>query len=180
MKRKISYALYCLFAAYLPNSTSRLLGNFSKKIRGYLFKNITGSVGKNINIERKAKFYTSVKLGNNSGIGALSVVQGPTIIGNDVMMGPEVLIYTSNHETSNIHIPMRLQGNTQPKKVVIGNDVWIGRRAIIMPGVTVGDHSIIGANAVVTKDVPPYAVVVGVPAKVVKLRSDSTTNSKTV
>lgn len=52
----------------------------------------------------------------------------------------------------------------------IGNDVWIGRRAIIMPGVSIGDGCIIGAGAVVTKDVPPFSVAGGVPAKVIKSR----------
>jgi len=60
--------------------------------------------------------------------------------------------------------------NQTYKKVVIGNDVWIGANSVIMPGVTIGDGAVIGAGAVVTKDVPAYAIVVGVPAKVVKYR----------
>ena len=67
---------------------------------------------------------------------------------------------------------------TGHKHVCIGNDVWIGCRAIIMDGVTIGDGAVVGAGAVVTKDVPPYAVVGGVPAKVIKYRFDSTTISK--
>lgn len=58
------------------------------------------------------------------------------------------------------------------KETVIGNDVWIGDRAIVKQGVTVGDGAVIGAGAIVTKDVPPYAVVAGVPAKVLKYRFD--------
>lgn len=56
------------------------------------------------------------------------------------------------------------------KKVLIGNDVWIGANSVIMPGVTIGDGAVIGAGAVVTKDVPAYAIVVGVPAKIAKYR----------
>lgn len=56
------------------------------------------------------------------------------------------------------------------KKVIIGNDVWIGTRAMIMDGVTIGDGAVIGAGALVTKDVPPYAIVGGVPAKIIKYR----------
>lgn len=61
------------------------------------------------------------------------------------------------------------------KKTVIGNDVWIGRRAIIKAGVTVGDGAVIGSGSVVTKDVPPYAIVGGVPAKILKFRFDEET-----
>lgn len=61
------------------------------------------------------------------------------------------------------------------KKVTIGNDVWIGIKATIMPDITIGDGAVIGANAVVTKDVPPYAVVAGVPAKILKYRFDEET-----
>ena len=60
----------------------------------------------------------------------------------------------------------------KPLPVKIGDDVWIGRRVIILPGVTIGDGCIIGAGAVITKDIPPYSVVVGVPAKVVRRRKD--------
>ncbi|MNI40841.1 Chloramphenicol acetyltransferase [compost metagenome] len=56
------------------------------------------------------------------------------------------------------------------QKIVIGNDVWIGANAVILPGVTLGDGAVIGAGAVVTKDVPPYAIVGGVPAKVIRYR----------
>lgn len=91
-------------------------------------------------------------------------------MGSDIMMGPNVRIMTSKHNTDRIDIPMRLQGFSQNQQVTIGNDVWIGDGVIILPGVTVGEGSIIGAGAVVTKNVPEYAVVAGVPAKVIKYR----------
>ena len=65
---------------------------------------------------------------------------------------------------------MREQGTSEQKPVLIGNDVWLGRRVLIMPGVHIGDGCIIGAGAVVTKDIPPYSVAGGVPAKVLKSR----------
>ena len=73
--------------------------------------------------------------------------------------------------------PMRAPILTDAEKrgITIGNDVWIGLRAIIMSGVTVGDGAIIGTAAIVTRDVPPYAIVVGSPAKVLKYRFDSET-----
>lgn len=66
------------------------------------------------------------------------------------------------------------------KKTVIGNDVWIGRRAIIKAGVTVGDGAVIGSGSVVTKDVPPYAIVGGVPAKILKYRFDEDTKKELI
>ncbi len=86
------------------------------------------------------------------------------------MMGPEVLIYTQNHDFSRTDITMDQQGWADEKPVVIEDDVWIGSRVIILPGVTIGKGSVIGASAVVTKSVPPYSVVAGNPAKIVKTR----------
>ena len=86
------------------------------------------------------------------------------------MMGPEVAIYTVNHCTERIDIPMNVQGITPERPVVIGNDVWIGTRVIILGGVKVGTGSIIAAGSVVTKSIPAYTIVAGVPAKVVRVR----------
>ena len=85
-------------------------------------------------------------------------------------MGPDVVILTLNHEYSDIHKPIGWQGMKPRKKVTIGNDVWLGQRVMIMPGVTIGNGSIVAAGAVVTKDIPPYSIVGGVPAKVLKNR----------
>lgn len=85
-------------------------------------------------------------------------------------MGPDVRIITINHKTERTDIPMKGQGVLSPQKVTICDDVWIGARVIILPGVTIGKGSIIGAGAVVTKDVPEYAVMGGVPARVIKFR----------
>lgn len=92
------------------------------------------------------------------------------IIGKHVMMGPEVYIYTQNHDFSRMDIPMDQQGWSKERPVVIEDDVWIGSRVTILPGVVVGRGCVIGASAVVTKSCPPYSVVAGNPAKVVKLR----------
>lgn len=123
-----------------------------------------------MNIERHALFSPDVSLKDNSGIGIDCELYGPISLGSDVMMGPEVVIYTSGHAHDRIDIPMRLQGASEIKPVSIGNDVWIGRRVMIMPGVTIGNGVIIGAGAVVTKDVPDYAVVGGVPARILRYR----------
>lgn len=168
--KKIYVLFYNKFAKYLPVYNSRFFGKTSRKIRGWLYKKITNSFGKDINIHRNATFSPDVIIGDYSDIGNNCHVQGPTRIGNHVMMGPETLIYTTNHEINNLSKPMITQGMTDPRSVTVGNDVWIGRRVIILPGRIIGDGSVIGAGSVVTKDIPPFAVVGGNPAKILKYR----------
>ncbi|MBE7081631.1 MAG: maltose O-acetyltransferase [Clostridiales bacterium] len=88
------------------------------------------------------------------------------------MMGPYVIFYAQNHCTSNPDIPMREQGMAEIKPITIEDDVWIGARVVVLPGVTIGKGSVIGACAVVSKDVPPYSVFVGNPGRVVKNRKN--------
>lgn len=169
--RNICTGLYYIIARHLPASDMPYsLG--AKTIRGFLCKQIFKKSASNINIEHGAYFGSGkdLEIGSNSGIGLNCRVYGPLKIGNDVMMGPDVMIFTQNHETIRLDIPMRLQ--TAPKlPVSIGNDVWIGARAIILPGKTIGNGVIIGAGAVVTKDVPDYAIIGGNPAKIIKFRN---------
>ena len=143
-----------------------------KKMRSSVGKQLFDRCGTNINIEKGADFGSGkgILIGNNSGLGINSKVRGPLEIGDNVMMGPDVVIMTNSHNFERIDIPMNMQGSAVPKKVVIGNDVWIGTRAIILPGTTIGNGAIIGAGAVVTKDVPEYGIVGGVPAKLIRSR----------
>lgn len=89
----------------------------------------------------------------------------PVNIGNDVMIGPNTLITSVGHPLSPKGRKARL-GICKP--VNIGNNVWIGGNCTILPGVTIGDNSVIAAGAVVTKDIPANCVVAGVPAKIIK------------
>ena len=100
---------------------------------------------------------------------------GSIEMGSGIMIGPNVVIRASNHGTARHDIPIWEQGQTGGR-IVVGDDVWIGANAVIVAGVTVGSHVVVAAGAVVTRDVPDYAVVAGVPAKVIadrRERSDS-------
>lgn len=172
--RIVALILYYLIAKKMPSSDSKInLG--SKRFRRFLCKFIFDEISSDSNIEKNVFFGSGrdIKIGSRSGLGLNSRIQGPLYIGNDVMMGPDVIIYTSNHESSRTDIPMIEQGNTEKKPVIIEDDVWIGARSIIMSGVKIGKGSIIAAGAVVTKSVEPYSVVGGVPAKLIKYRKNS-------
>ena len=115
-------------------------------------------------------FSARTSLGDYSGIGVNARINGTCTIGDYVMMGADVTVITHNHSFERTDIPMMDQGFEEERPVVIGNDVWIGDKVTILPGVNIGDGSIIGAGAVVTHDVPPYAIVGGVPAKIIRMR----------
>lgn len=110
-------------------------------------------------------------VGNRSSIGAYSYLgcSGPIRIGDNVLMGARVTIIAENHNFADLTRPIHGQG-TNRRGVVLGNDIWVGACATILDGVTVADHSIIAAGAVVTRDVPPYSIVGGVPARLIKSR----------
>ncbi|WP_186757022.1 acyltransferase [Echinicola salinicaeni] len=112
-----------------------------------------------------------LKVGNNSSIGPYAYIgcSGYIEIGNNVMMSPRVSIYSENHNFGDTGQPMIEQGVTR-SYAIIEDDCWIASNSIILAGVTVGKGSIVAAGSVVTKDVPPYSVVGGNPAKVIKSR----------
>lgn len=108
-----------------------------------------------------------VYIGDRSLIGMGNVIIGPVTIGNDVILAQNIVMSGLNHGYEDISIPPSLQ-KVSIKPIIIAENVWIGANAVITAGVNVGKHSVIGAGSVVTKDVPPYSVAVGNPAKVVK------------
>lgn len=161
--------LYDVLAKHMPLSDSRFsLG--SKKLRAFCGCLILDHCGKDVNIEKGAQFSASTSLGDHSGIGVNALISPHVTIGNDVMMGPDCCIFTANHKMERNGIPMREQGHEEFRPVVIGNDVWIGARVMILPGVHIGDGAVIGAGSVVTKDVAPYSIVAGNPAKLIRMR----------
>jgi maltose O-acetyltransferase len=167
-------ALYYSLARHLPPSYA-ILGRFSKKFRALVCHQLFRSTGNNVNIEHGAYFGSGrlIVIGDNSGIGVNCHVPADICIGKDVMMGPDVLIIgrNQNHRFDNLVIPMRLQGYQESEPVVIEDDVWLGARVIVLPGITIGTGAVIGAGAIVSRDVPPYAICVGNPARIVRFRN---------
>lgn len=117
---------------------------------------------------------STIYIGNNSNIGDMSTITSAQkiIIGNGVLTGRMVLITDNSHGHTNIPDELDINPILRPivstGEVIIEDDVWIGERVSIMPGVHIGKGSIIAANAVVTKDVPPYTIVGGCPAKIIR------------
>ena len=169
IKRKIGGVLYYCFAMHLPRSYSgfRMGQTQLRRICGKL---MLTHCGEKVNIEKNALFSPKVSLGDYSGIGVNAKIYGSCTIGDYVMMGEDVTVITRNHRHDSLDAPMMAQGFEEEQQVVIGNDVWIGDKVTILPGVHIGDGCIIGAGALVTKDIPPCSIAVGVPAKVIKSR----------
>jgi acetyltransferase-like isoleucine patch superfamily enzyme len=108
-----------------------------------------------------------VTIGDHTRIGIHCTVIGPVSIGNNVNLAQGITVTALNHNFEDTTRRIDEQG-ISTKPVVIGDDVWIGANAVILPGVTIGRHVVVAAGAVVTKDVPDNCIVGGVPAKVIK------------
>jgi maltose O-acetyltransferase len=112
---------------------------------------------------------SKITIGKHCHINENVFIQGANI-GNYVMIAPNVVILNSLHAYESTNIPMIMQNGEESLNPTIEDDVWIGRNAVIMPNIRLGKGSVIGAGAVVTKDVASYCVVGGVPAKLIKKR----------
>ncbi|WP_460197553.1 acyltransferase [Segatella asaccharophila] len=111
-------------------------------------------------------------VGNNVGLGTHGYYGSGTgllEIGDNTIFGNYVSVHPENHNYSNLNLPIRSQG-VNGKGIKIGSDCWIGAKATILDGTILGDHSIVAAGAVVKGIFPPYSVIGGVPAKILKMR----------
>ncbi len=135
------------------------------------------SIGSNCYLSKDCRLYATpesrIDIGENFSANANVMINargnGYIAIGNNVLIGPNVVLRSNNHIFVRTDMPINDQGMTEGR-IIIGNDVWIASNAVILPNVQIGDGAVVAAGAVVTKDVPPYAVVGGVPAKIIKSR----------
>lgn len=144
-------------------------------IMGYYWRSRFKSAGSKIYIMGNTQFSypKNISLGSNVFIHhgcEMDATNGKIVIGSSVSIGQDCLILTTNHIFNDHKKPIRLQGILTEQNVEIGDDVWIGARATILPNVKINRGAIIAAGAVVTKNVEPYSIVGGVPAKHIKHR----------
>lgn len=174
IRRKFFYLLYYYFARFLPPTHRGILGQIGGKIRYCCAKELFDYCGKNVNIEHMANFGNGkgIEIGDNSGIGIHCYVAPNTFIGKDVMMGPHChIMYPRTHTFDSTSVPIRWQGSHNiEKRTIISDGVWMGRQCIMLPGKTIGVHSIIGAGSVICKDVPEYVIVGGNPIRIIRKR----------
>lgn len=131
---------------------SRLIGKPVDKTFA-MFPPFYTDCGKNINVGKNVFINSGCRFQDQGGI----------TIGDGVLIGHNVVLATLNHD-----IDPKKRGTLHPAPITIGNDVWVGANATVVPGVTIGNGAIIAAGAVVTKDVPPNVIAGGVPAKILK------------
>lgn len=155
------------------------LGRVRRRTLIWLLKPLFGSHGKSFFFDPDGWYsFETIHVGDDVWIGrqAFLASKARIKIGSHVIFGPYVVIIGGNHVTSTVGKFIYDVRDQYPpelnQEVIIEDDVWIGTRAVILTGVTVGRGSIIAAGAVVVKDVPAYSIVAGVPAKVVKFRWD--------
>jgi acetyltransferase-like isoleucine patch superfamily enzyme len=135
----------------LYKALCRHLGGFCYIYPGARLSHVYGmSIGRNFHVNAGAFLY---------GRGGLT-------IGDHVMVGPNAVIVSSQHRYDDPRLPMVLLGH-QTAPVTIGSDVWVGANAVVLPGVRVGDGTIVSAGAVVTQDTAPFTIVGGVPARMI-------------
>ncbi|HNS51964.1 MAG TPA: acyltransferase [Anaerolineae bacterium] len=146
-----------------------------KRLRGWYYSGLLARAGTNLRVAEHVMINspTHVSVGDNCYIGTgaqLYPWSAPITIGSNVLIAAGARLITRKHGFATMSHPMALQGYTNAP-IVIEDDVWVGFGAVILPGVTVGRGSIVGSNAVVTRDVEPYSIVGGVPARLIRRRT---------
>jgi maltose O-acetyltransferase len=166
----VSRFLYYAVASHLPGYHYPG-GWVFNAIRSGLMRRIIDKMGENVRVG------PNIYIGNGAGVEVGSnchLNKGCFLrnvkIGSNVMLAPEVYFINNLHRTDSTNIPMIEQGDIDFPQTIVEDDVWIGLRAIIMPGVRIGTGAIVGAGAVVTKDMGSYTIIAGVPAKVIGSR----------
>jgi maltose O-acetyltransferase len=160
---KIHGLLYRLFLSW-PDAPKPM----TSILRAAYWRRHMKTLGSESRISHQVKITApeNIAIGQNSGITNRCILdgRGGISIGDEVMIGFESVLITCTHRFENPEIPIRKQGFWEAP-ITIGDDAWLGARVIVLPGMTIGQGAVVAAGAVVTEDVPPYAIVGGVPAR---------------
>lgn len=199
MISKLPKLIFLEFRYWLFDLLRIMPGNLGVTLRYTVYKGLFARCGKNISVSQGCHIrdFKKIVLGNNIMFGLNSQIYsagngnerieigdnvslnsnvminadigGCIRIGNNVLIGPNVVLRASNHKFLDRNTPIIQQGH-EPGYIIIEDDVWIGANAVILPDVTIGKGAVVGAGAVVTKDVKPYSIVGGVPAHEISIR----------
>jgi acetyltransferase-like isoleucine patch superfamily enzyme len=170
---------------YFKNAKNKLIfGHYGKNVYIHPGAKIVRpqfvSIGDNVRIGKNTDIYVHpkrrdskeciLKIGDSVHIGNYNIigVRKSVVLEENALLGPRVIIVDHSHHYENVEIPVKLQATTEGGAVRIESDCWIGANVFILPNVTIGRHSVVGANSVVNVDIPPYSVAVGAPARVIK------------
>ena len=169
MKKILLFLYYGLFQ-HLPMQPFPGY-KFGYWVRGKIASVVFKKCGVHPIIKNKCYFGdgSKISIGNDTQLGQNSRLQGTISIGDDCVMGPDVVLIATYHNFEDPNVSVRFQGGGE-RPICVGNDVWIGVRAVILPGVKLGDHCVVGAGAVITKSFPAYSIIAGVPGKVIGRR----------
>lgn len=154
-------------------------GRAARRLRMWLLMPLFAKHGRDFIFDPDGSYsFGHIEVGDDVSLGTRPVLMASLsriVIGNHVMFGPEVVVIGGGHNATVVGRPMKAvleKTGNEDLGVVIEDDVWVGARAMILRGVRVGRGAIVGAGAVVTKSVPPYAIVAGSPARVLRFRWD--------
>jgi maltose O-acetyltransferase len=146
---------------------------FFPLLRRLLVQGFIDRCGKGVRVKFNADISPHIEVGDFSELGRSCQIYGGVKIGSNVLMGPDVKLITRNHRHDDLSRPIRLQ-DEEFASISIGNNVWLGANVVVLPGVNVGDHSIVGAGSIVTKNIPEYSIVGGNPAHLIRDRRNVT------
>jgi maltose O-acetyltransferase len=170
IRRVLALTLYYGFAQYLPDN--RFPGGlYCTYFRSFLCRQFMASAGNHVQIRPRAFLADGrfLRMADRSGIGPGCRIYGATI-GYGVIIGPHCVFLKDNHVYEDPRTRISAQGMTAPMPPIVEDEAWIGERVIVLPGRRIGKGAIVGAGAVVTRDVEPYAIVGGNPARVIGSR----------
>jgi len=170
---------------YFKNVKNRLIfGKYGRNVYifpgGQIVRPQFISIGDNVRIGKNTDIYVHpkdrgskefvLKIGDNVHIGSYNIIgaRNSIVLEENVLLGPRVTIVDNSHHYENVDVPVKSQEVTEGGFVRLERDCWVGANVFILPNVKIGHHAVIGANSVVNRDIPPYSVAVGTPAKVIK------------